>query len=143
MSTPHESRDAELTDYVDEVLEDAARADLEAIFARDPALARELEDAQTARSLLRGLEPQPVPRDFLRKVRRKVRRRSARMYDPHREVLGLKLSVEVFAVVAVAVMLALYFMGDLGRRATVELHLEHDGGVSAPSEALPSPPAKQ
>jgi len=137
MSATHD-REAELTDYVDGQLGESARGELEATFADDPELARELEDARAARSLLGSLEHQPVPRDFLRKARRKVRRRSARLYDPGRELLRFRLSIEVFAVIAVAVMLALYFIGDLGRQVAPDLRLEHDGGTAGPVKP-PSP----
>ena len=105
-----EARDGRLTDYVDGALGDDAQAEIAALLASDPALARDVEEAREARGLLAELSPKRPPRDFLRKVQRRVRRRSGgRYFHPAVQPFGYKLSVEVFAVIAVAVMAACYF----------------------------------
>lgn len=117
MSTSEELREARLTDYLDDELDPASREELDALFAGDEALRRSLDDARAARDLLRGLERPAVPRGFLRKVQRRVRRRAAERGAPGAFPFGMGLSVEVFVVVAVAVMAACWFVMESGRRA--------------------------
>ncbi len=103
-----DAREAPLTDLVDGLVgEDAVRALLEA----DPALRRTVDEAREGRALLDGLAPRAVPRDFLRKVQRRVRRRTGgRFFHPAAQPFGFRMSVEVFVVVAIAVMAACWFM---------------------------------
>lgn len=127
MLTPDETRDARLTEFVEADLDDAAeRAAIEALLAEDEALARSVADAREARGLLRELDPAPVPADFLRKVKRRIRRRSGgRYFSLAAAPLGYRLSVEVFAVIAIAVMAACFLYLEAGRRAASQpLHEE-------------------
>lgn len=117
MSTAEELREARLTDYLDDELDPASREELDALFEGDEALRRSLDDARAARELLRGLPRPAVPRGFLRKVQRRVRRRTAGRGAPGAFPFGMGLSVEVFVVVAVAVMAACWFVMESGRRA--------------------------
>lgn len=118
-----EAREALLTDYLDGAVADA---ELEALLAEDPEAAEALDEAREARRLLEGLAPEPVPRDFLRKVKRRVRRRSGgRYFHPAVAPFTYRISVEVFAVIAIAVMAACYLYLEAGRRVAPEqLHEE-------------------
>jgi anti-sigma factor RsiW len=108
-------REARATDLLDGALEDQ---EIAALLAADPELADEVDAARDAQALLRQLPSKPVPRDFLRKVQRRVRRRSGgRFFHPAVQPFGFRLSVEVFVVVAVAVMAACWFIIDTGHRA--------------------------
>lgn len=101
-----EATEARLTDYLDGALDAAARAEIEA----DEALVAALAEARAARALLGELPAKAPPRDFLRKVQRRVRRRSGgRYFHPVAPPAYDRLSIEVFAVIAVAVMAACYF----------------------------------
>ncbi len=114
--------DGRLTEYLDGSLPPAALAALEAELAADPALADSLEDARRGRALLDELTPMRPPRDFLRKVQRRVRRRSGgRYFHPVPQPFGYRISVEVFAVIAIAVMAACYFFLDAAPRGVGEL----------------------
>ncbi|MCA9539438.1 MAG: hypothetical protein KC620_11155 [Myxococcales bacterium] len=107
-----ELRDARLTDLVERALP-TTEADA---LLDDVTLRREVEEAREARALLRGLDRRPVPPDFLRKVQRRVRRKSGgRFFHPASQPLGFRLSVEVFVVVAIAVMAACFVLMDVGR----------------------------
>ncbi len=125
-----EAREARLTDLVDGgVGEDEVRALIEA----DPELARALDEARGGRALLGELGPKPVPRDFLRKVQRRVRRRSGgRFFHPAAQPFGFRLSVEVFVVIAVAVMAACWFMLDTSRRQAGPGPLVEEPSLEAP-----------
>lgn len=106
MIAREDPRDARLTDYLDGVLDAAGRAEIEA----DADLLAALAEARGAQALLGTLPQRAPPRDFLRKVQRRVRRRSGgRYFHPVAAPAGYRLSIEVFAVIAVAVMAASYF----------------------------------
>ncbi len=116
MMQTHEARDGRLTDFVDGALGEEAQAEVEALLASDPELALDVEQAREARGLLNGLTRKPPPRNFVRKVQRRMRRRSGgRYFHPAVQPFGYRLSVEVFAVIAVAVMAACYFFLDTGK----------------------------
>lgn len=137
MSTSEELREARLTDYLDDELDPASREELDALCAGDEALRRSLDDARAARDLLRGLERPAVPRGFLRKVQRRVRRRTAgRPGTPGALPFGIGLSVEVFVVIAVAVMAGCWFILESGRWRRPE-RLVDDAPASV---ELPPPP---
>lgn len=117
MMDPRAERDLEvieqqLCDFVDGSLVDAAViAELEAMIAADPAIEAMYQEARDARELLVGLDARPAPRDFLRKVKRQVRRRSGgRYFHPASVPVTYKISVEVFVVVAIVVMSACWFL---------------------------------
>ncbi len=100
-----------LCDYLDGALDDPEREAVEARVGIDEDFALELERARGALDLLRDLDSKRPPRDFLRKVQRRVRRRSGgRYFHPAVQPFGFRLSVEVFVVIAVAVMAACWFM---------------------------------
>lgn len=133
--------EAQLCDFVDgSLVDEAVIAELQAMIAADPAIEAMYNEARDARSLLTGLDPKPAPRDFLRKVQRQVRRRSGgRYFHPANVTVTYKISVEVFVVVAIAVMSACWFFLEAGRPTppgplTVEptLHAPKDP-ASAPS----------
>lgn len=116
IATEEQTLDARLTDYLDGGLDEAARAEIEA----DAALLEALEEARTARELLGGLPQRSPPRDFLRKVQRRVRRRSGgRYFHPaaQAQTLGYHIPIEAFAVIAIAVMAACYFFINTTTRA--------------------------
>jgi len=105
-----EARDVRLTDYVDGALTSEGASEIEALLAADPELARDVEQARHARDLLAELPAVRPPRDFVRRTQRRLRRRSGgRYFHPAVQPFGYRLSVEVFAVIAVAVMAACYF----------------------------------
>lgn len=103
--------EAQLCDFVDgSLVDEAVAAELKAMIAADPAVRAMYDEARDARALLGGLGAHPPPRDFLRKVQRKVRRRSGgRYFHPANVPVTYKISVEVFVVVAIAVMSACWF----------------------------------
>ena len=103
--------EAQLCDFVDgSLVDERVVAELQAMIAADPAVRAMYDEACDARALLSGLDARPAPRDFLRKVQRKVRRRSGgRFFHPANVPVTYKISVEVFAVVAIVVMSACWF----------------------------------
>lgn len=106
-----ETLEAQLCDFVDgSLVDEAVVAELQAMIAADPAVRAMYDEARDARALLSGLGARPAPRDFLRKVQRKVRRRSGgRYFHPANVSVTYKISVEVFVVVAIVVMSACWF----------------------------------
>jgi anti-sigma factor RsiW len=142
---------ARLTDLLDGDLPDEERAAVEAMLD-DPELRAEMEAARSGQALLRGLTPQPTPANFLRKVQRRVRRKSAgRHFHPAHSPIGFGISIEVFIVVAIAVMAACWMVLDLGRqgleydvfRAPDAVHAAPKESVTPPREApapAPTPP---
>lgn len=101
----------QLNDYLDGSLDEAARAELEALLAEDPDFAEELEAAQESQRLLSTLAPEPVPRGFLKKLQRRMRRRSGgRLFSYQTSPASFTLSVEVFVVVAVVVIAACWIL---------------------------------
>lgn len=138
MMRTDEARDVRLTDYVEGALPADGAAEIEALLASDPELARDVERARDARTLLAELPARRPPRDFLRKVQRRIRRRSGgRYFHPAVQPFGYRLSVEVFAVIAVAVMAACYFFLDTGRKAATDADLRE---VPVEAPATPTPP---
>lgn len=142
MIPAEDPRHARLTDYVDGHLPEDERRAVEAWLDADEGLRREVEQAREARVILRSVRDvprPPPPRDFLRKVQRRVRRSTGgRYFNPTRDLLGVKISVEVFAVIAVAVMAACYFFVDPGGGAPPE-RLEEVPGVAAPADPPTAP----
>lgn len=140
MSTSSELREARLTDYLDDELDPASRGELDALFDDDVALRHSLDEAREARDLLRGLARPAVPRGFLRKVQRRVRRRTA---GRAAGVLpfGFGLSIEVFVVVAVAVMAGCWFVMESGRLVRPERLVDDaPAAVELPApRAVPAP----
>lgn len=126
---------ARLTDYLDGQLDDAAAAELDALLG-DDALREALDQARGGRDLLGGLQRPAVPRDFLRKVQRRVRRRSGgRYFHPAVQPFGWRMSVEVFVVIAVAVMAGCWFIMGVGR-VPQPIVDENPAGVEVPAEPL-------
>lgn len=101
---------ARLTDLIEGELPPEALAEVEGWLV-DDELRRDVEDARVARTLLADIEPVPVPADFARKVQRRARRLVRRNWQQSQDIFGFKISVEVFAIIAVAVMAALYTFG--------------------------------
>ncbi len=134
---------ARLTDYLDGELDDAAAAELDALLD-DGALRDALAEAREGQDLLRGLQRPAVPRDFLRKVQRRVRRRSGgRYFHPAAQPFGWRMSVEVFVVVAIAVMAGCWFIMDAGRRAAAPAPIvEEAPAVEAPAPAPAAQPER-
>jgi anti-sigma-K factor RskA len=130
MMTTEEARFARLTDYVEGVLSDEDARVIDELLETDEDLRQEVDDARAARALLGGLEAPPVPRDFLRKVQRRARHKARGQYlDPSRNPLMFGVSVEIFAVIAVAAMAVCWFFIDrAGHRPPARLQWE----VSAP-----------
>lgn len=134
---------ARMTDYLDGALGEDDAAELDALLGDDAR--RTLDEAREARALLADLPRPAVPRDFLRKVQRRVRRRSGgRYFHPAVQPFGWRLPVEAFVVVAIAVMAACWFVLDAGRRAGSQPIVdENPGGVETaplPVEPLPVEP---
>ncbi len=139
MISAEEARLARLTEYVDGELTDDEQRELEAILAEDAALRHEVDDARAARLLLRGLaEPRPIPRDFLRKVRRRARRNLRGGYfDRSGNILFFGVSVEIFVVIAIAAMAACWFFVERASpRAPARLQWESPAAAS-PGDAPP------
>lgn len=107
-----EAIEQQLCDFVDgSLVDERVIAELEAMIAADPAVEAMYQEARDARALLTGLDARPAPHNFLRKVQRQVRRRSGgRYFHPANVPVTYKISVEVFVVVAIAVMSACWFM---------------------------------
>ena len=123
MSMTEETRDARLTDYLEGELPQEIRLDVDARLEADPDFAREVEEARAGRHLLRQLDAKPVPPHFAQKVQRKAKRVSRPAHISSRNVLGFGLSVEVFAIIAGAVMAALYLFGEVAPpKLPVQLH---------------------
>lgn len=109
-----ELREARLTDYLDGEL---PSDEFDALFDGDDDLRRALDDAREGRDLLATLDRPAVPHNFLRKVQRRMRRRTAgRFGNPAMpQPFGWKLSVEVFVVIAVVVMAGCWYILEAGR----------------------------
>ena len=98
-----EQRNARLTDVLDGKLE----------IELSPLERSELDAADAARSLLKGLPAKRPPRDLLHKVKQRIRRRSGgRYFHPASAPPMYRISVEIFAVIAVVVMAACYIIVD-------------------------------
>lgn len=109
-----ELREARLTEFLDgEISAD----ELDALFDQDDDLRNALDEARAGRDLLATLDRPAVPHNFLRKVQRRLRRRTAgRMGHPAAtQPFGWKLSVEVFVVIAVVVMAGCWYILEAGR----------------------------
>lgn len=134
MSPEHTDEfEARLTDYLEGELDDADRAEIDALL-EDADIRTALEEAREARALLGGLSRPPVPRDFLRKVQRRVRRRSGgRYFHPAVQPFGWRMSVEVFVVVAIAVMAGCWFLLDAGHRAPAPIVDDAPGAIEVPA----------
>lgn len=80
--TPRADRDldARASDWLDDSLDAAARADFEAELEADPALAREVKQLEEVVVGLRRLPQVPAPPDLLRGVQGRIRRRSRGRY---------------------------------------------------------------
>ncbi|MBU0553793.1 hypothetical protein KKF91_20675 [Myxococcota bacterium] len=101
----------QMSDYLEGDLQEAQRAELEALLREDPAFASELEAAAESRALLAGLAPAPVPQHFLRKLQRRVRRRTGGRLLGHRAAQpSFRFSIEIFVVIAVVVMSACWLL---------------------------------
>jgi anti-sigma factor RsiW len=110
-----EAFEARLTDLVDGTLPPELQAELEAKLADDTEAAEALRGAREAQAILGRLDAPEVPRDFLRKVQRRVRRRSGgRYFHPVKDVMVFPISVEVFVVIAICVMAAIWFLLEPG-----------------------------
>ncbi|MCB9525381.1 MAG: hypothetical protein H6702_18675 [Myxococcales bacterium] len=136
--TAADARAARLTELLDGALSDADARELEALLAEDAEAADELAAAREAHDLLGALAPKAPPRDFVRKVQRRLRRRSGgRFFHPAQSPMGAKLSVEVFSVIAVVVMAACWMFLEAERRA------QAGPGplVEVPAEQRPAPKA--
>lgn len=133
MITANEAHEARLTDLIEGAMTADEAARLEAALTGD--LRAELEAAQSARALLSELNTQAPPRDFVRKVQRRLRRRSGgRFFHPVAQPVGYKLSVEIFAVIAVVIMAACWLFLEAERRAL------HPGQLSEIPPAHPTAP---
>ena len=134
-----DDHEARLTDLLEGALDDAAEADLRDLLRGDPAEAQALDDAQAAMLMLQQLPARAPSPDFARKLRRRVRRANARRgYQPPTDLLGFKLSVEVFTVIAGAVLAAFYLFAETtAKRAPLplkEIPTQHAPAHDAPSE---------
>lgn len=133
-----ELREARLTDYLDgEISAD----ELDALFDGDDAVRLAVDEARAGRDLLATLDRPAVPHNFLRKVQRRLRRRTAgRMGHPAAtQPFGWKLSVEVFVVIAVVVMAGCWYILEAGRYTQTE-RLVDDAPAAA--DVAPEPPAE-
>ncbi len=129
-----------LTDYLEERLSDQEElAEAESLL-EDPEIAAEFEEAREGLELLQGLRPQPVPQHFLRKVQRHVRRRSGGRFFALSPAPSFRFSIEIFVVIAVAVMAACWFALALGGRGSPgPLVEELPPGVEQPQSPQPLP----
>jgi hypothetical protein len=110
MIIAEDTRDARLTELLE-----GTGGDLAGLSNDELA---ELDAAREAQSLLAGLAQEAPPRDFVRKVQRRLRRRSGGQYfHPMGQQGGYKLSIEIFAVIAVVVMAACWLFLEAERRA--------------------------
>ena len=94
-----------LTDFLDGELSPEAREAVLRRLEREPDLAAALAAAQAGRALLTGLPPVPVPLDFERKARRRLTRKRAFRARP---MFMERFGAEVFAIVAVVAIFAVY-----------------------------------
>ena len=143
-----DAQSAHLTDFLEGNVDDGQQASIELLLS-DPALRAEMDAARAGRALLKGLDTQPTPQNFLRKVQRRVRRKSGgRHFHPAQQPFGFGLSIEVFIVVAIAVMAACWMVLDLGRQS-LEYDVFRPAAVESPApsegvdmpETTPSSPA--
>lgn len=115
IGTATDTRDARLTDFLEGQLS-AEDAELQELLGADAALKEAFEDARIARSLLTELRPEPTPQHFLRKVQRKIRRRSGgRYFHPVNTGVTYTVTIEAFVVIAVVIMAACWFFLETGR----------------------------
>ena len=127
---------AQLTDLLEGNVDGEEQTSVESLLS-DPTLRAEMETARAGRDLLQGLGTKPTPPNFLRKVQRRVRRKSGgRHFHPAQQPFGFGLSIEVFVVVAVAVMAACWMILDMGRQS-VEYKVFHPPAVEAPAPNQP------
>lgn len=111
----HAQRSARLTELLDAGHTPTA-AEIEALLAADPEARQALEDARRARDLLADLGQKAPPPDFLRKVQRRLGRRTGgRFFHPLATPVGFRMSVEVFSVVAIVVIAACWFFLEAAR----------------------------
>jgi len=128
---------AQLTDFLEGNVDGEEQASIELLLS-DPAVRAEMEAARAGRDLLSELGTKPTPQNFLRKVQRRVRRKSGgRHFHPAQQPFGFGLSIEVFVVVAVAVMAACWMILDIGRQT-----IQYDVFIP-PTVERPAPTIKQ
>lgn len=133
MSAGQQLREARLTDYLEGQL---AEADLEALLEDEPGLREALAEADAGRGLLQELPSHAVPPNFLRKVQRRVRRRSGgRFFNPAPYPTRFGPAVEVFVVIAVVTMAAFYMVMETGRAGPGQL--VEVPVLAAPAEGQP------
>lgn len=133
-------REARLTELLDSGVPLGA-AEIEDLLAEDPEAREALEEARRARELLAELAPKAAPRDFLRKVQRQIRRRSGgRYFHPASGAISYRISVEVFVVIAVAVMSACWFFLEAARPALPGPLVEEPVLVAPPEAKGPQDP---
>lgn len=137
-----EEQEARLTELLDGELDQASELEIEALLGSDPERAQGLDDARAAMALLQHLPSHEPSPDFMRKVRRRVRRNNVhRGYEPATDLLGFKLSVEVFTVIAAAVLAAFYIFAEAAKPAHGPLK-EVPGASTPTSAGAPASPVK-
>ncbi|MFN3198235.1 MAG: hypothetical protein ACE366_07425 [Bradymonadia bacterium] len=135
-----EDQEARLTDLLDGALDDASQAEMTALLQSAPDQQEALDDARAAMQLLQHLPAHAPSPDFARKVRRRVRRTNVhRGYEPATDLLGFKLGVEVFTVIAAAVLAAFYIFGETTRQMPGPLKSVSAAPTqTAPGDAAPT-----
>lgn len=109
-----ELRQIRLNDYIDGELDDDERAALEAELERDEQLRAELRELRDTLGALQGLAaaPQPAPEAFAMDVERRIRTRSRGRFFDDDIFYRTRIPFEIFAVVAIVLLGALYFFGN-------------------------------
>lgn len=109
-----ELRQIRLNDYIDGELDDDERAALEAELERDAQLRAELRELRDTLGALQGLAaaPQPAPEAFAMDVERRIRTRSRGRFFDDDIFYRTRIPFEIFAVVAIVLLGALYFFGN-------------------------------
>jgi len=136
-----EALEAQFSEYLDHTMSPEARAAFERRLAESPPAREAFEQFQRTVEALSGLHKVSAPEDFEAGVEQTIHRRSAgRLFG--RKAFGDRVPFEVIAVVALAVLLAIYVI--LRRSDKGSLELRDPAGVSAPirpevRDVIPSP----
>lgn len=111
--TPRAPRelDARASDWLDESLDPAARAEFEAELEADPELAREVKRLEAVVVGLRRLPPVDAPPDLLRGVQGRIRRRSRGRYYGSRVPTRYRFPYEaVVNAILLGLLMAVYII---------------------------------
>ena len=140
-SEVHEEIEAKLSDYVEGSLPPAEVAVVEQHLAGCPACTDALAAVKETVNALSGLHKIPAPAHFDRDVAETIRRRSGGRFFGRR-AFGDRVPLEVLAIVALALGLALYFFlrsSDTGSLRPFHRGSERPAGDDEPKDVAPRP----